>query len=206
MNTSFLTPLIIANIALGILCALLLCASWFDFRSHRIPNWLVFSGALLGIALNTILPEGYGFTSFLPGAIGFWQSLAGLGLGLAILLPLYLLRAMSAGDVKLIAMVGAFLGPNGVIGTVLLTFVMGGVLAILVSLRNGVLQQMFNNTRSMLMNSLFKALRSEMPTIEPAAISVGKMPYAIAIATGTFAYFALARYGYMESFQLFAHY
>ncbi len=78
----------------------------------------MFFGAGLGLLLNSVLPEGYGFVSSLPGALGLWKALAGLGLGLLIMLPLYMLRALGAGDVKLMAMVGAFLGPNATIGAI----------------------------------------------------------------------------------------
>src|SRR4051794_15864624 len=101
-----LTPALVATIVLGLLCALLLNAIWNDVKSHRIPNRLVFIGAGMGLLLNTVLPEGYGFISALPGALGFWRALVGLGLGILILLPLYMMRGMGAGDVKLVAMVG----------------------------------------------------------------------------------------------------
>ena len=196
-------PLTIANIALGILCALLLCASWIDAKSHRIPNWLVLVGSAVGIAINTTFPEGHGFTSYLPGALGFWKAMGGFFLGLVLLLPIYLLRAMGAGDVKLMAMVGAFLGPNAIIGATLLTFVTGGLLALIIAWRNGALQRLLQNMRAMLMNSMFKVMLRQTPAIEPAAVSAGKVPYAIAIATGTVAYFILARGGYLKCLQFF---
>ena len=189
-----LTPSLVANLVFGILCAFLLCASWIDVRSHRIPNWLVLGGAVLGVMLNTILPEGFGFISILPGAIGFWKSLAGLAVGLAILFPMYLLRAMGAGDVKLMAMVGAFLGPTAILGVILMTFIVGGVLSLLIVLRNGTMKRMSDNLQTMLLAGFIKTTLKELPTIEPASVSAGKMPYAIAIASGTFIYFSLAGY------------
>jgi prepilin signal peptidase PulO-like enzyme (type II secretory pathway) len=51
---------------------------------------------------------GLSLNLLLPGAAGFWQALAGFGIGLAALLPMYLMRMLGAGDVKLMAMVGAF--------------------------------------------------------------------------------------------------
>ncbi len=108
------------------LLALLLAATWFDVRSHRIPNKLVFWGALAGVLLHVALPEGRGFISSLPGGLGFLDALAGLGIGLAVFLPVYLLRAMGAGDVKLMAMVGAFLGPEQIWGAMLGVALAGG--------------------------------------------------------------------------------
>ncbi|MDE2389309.1 MAG: prepilin peptidase, partial [Betaproteobacteria bacterium] len=83
-----------------ILSILLMTACWQDFHDYRIKNNLIITGTIFGVALNTFLfPE-----------TGFLDSAAGLGLGLLLLLPLYLLRVMGAGDVKLLAMVGAFVG------------------------------------------------------------------------------------------------
>lgn len=192
---NILTPALIAAIANLILSALLLGAAWSDVKSHRIPNRLAFFGAGLGLLLNSVLPEGFGFVSALPGAVGLWKALEGLVLGLVVFLPMYALRAMGAGDVKLMAMVGAFIGPNALIGTILLTFLIGGVLSLLTALRNGTLRQMFDNLKTMLLSSFFKAAMQQMPTLDAAPVSAGKMPYGVAIAAGTFSYFAMAYSG-----------
>ncbi|MFC5475293.1 A24 family peptidase [Paraherbaspirillum soli] len=198
-----LTPALLADIVLLVLCGLLSAAVWSDIRSHRIPNLLVLSGAALGLALNSVLPEGYGFISALPGALGFWTALAGIGLSVAILLPLYLLRAMGAGDVKLMAMVGAFLGPNAMIGAILLTFILGGVLSLLAALRYGTLGRMLGNVRTMLTSSFFKMTFHQMPTLDGVSASAGKLPYGLAIALGTFAYIALEQAGHMNFLKFF---
>lgn len=201
-----LTPVLVATIVLGLLCALLLVAVWFDVKGHIIPNWLVLTGTGLGLFFNSALPEGYGFISVLPGALGFAKALAGLGLGLVILLPLYMLRAMGAGDVKLMAMVGAFLGPTAMIGTILVTFIVGGVLTLAVVLYRGTAVRLFQNLRTMLLGSFFKATLHEMPTLDPASESAGKLPYGIAIAAGTLIYIFLARSGDMDFLNFFKFY
>src|SRR5471032_315693 len=117
-----------------LLCTLLALAVWNDLRTRRIPNWLVFSGALLGLTLNAALPAGAGLFIAPQGAIGLLWALAGLALGLLLLLPMYMLRALGAGDVKLMAMLGAFVGPLAIAGIVVLTLLAGGVLALLVAL------------------------------------------------------------------------
>ncbi|MGH8807496.1 MAG: A24 family peptidase [Noviherbaspirillum sp.] len=191
-----------ATIALGVLFALLLGAVWFDVRSFRIPNLLVFSGAASGLILNSVLPEGSGFVSALPGAIGFWKALAGLGLGLAILLPMYMLRAMGAGDVKLMAMVGAFLGPRAILGAIFLTLLIGGVLSLLAALRHGTLRRLITNVRDMLMISAMKVSMHEMPTADAPPVSAGRLPYALAIAAGTLALVGLSHAGYAGFFAI----
>jgi prepilin peptidase CpaA len=125
-----MTPQNLALSVLSILAVLLASAAWSDFKHHRIPNSIVFSGVVAGVLLNSLLAPGLGFASkYAPGAGGFAFALGGLGLGLACLLPFYLLRAMGAGDVKLMAMVGAFLGPADLLGAVVFTFLAGGAMA-----------------------------------------------------------------------------
>jgi prepilin peptidase CpaA len=183
-----LTPSLIANTLLIVLCLLLVGAVWTDVRERRIFNRLVFAGAFAGLVFNTVLPEGLGFASALPGALGFWDALAGLATGLGLMLPLYLLRAMGAGDVKLMAMVGAFLGPRATVGVVLATFIVGGVMIVAVVLRKGTLGRLLDNLRTMLLASFFKLMMHEAPTVDAANTSAGKMPYALAIAAGTIIY------------------
>jgi len=198
-----LSPPLIAAIVIGLLCALLLGAVWSDVKSHRIPNWLVLTGSGLGLLLNSVLPQGYGFVSSLTGALGFNKALAGMAMGLVLMLPLYMLKGMGAGDVKLMAMAGAFLGPNAIVGTIITTFIVGGVLAMAVTLYHGSMARLLVNVRNMLWGSFFKAAMNEMPTLDAAPVSAGKLPYGIAIAAGTFIYIALERGGNMNFLKFF---
>ena len=117
-------------LTIGLLLSLLVVAAWHDIRSRRIPNVLVFPGAVAGVLSNTLLPQEM-------GGLGVFDSLAGLGVGLILLLPLYLLRAMGAGDVKLMGMTGAFLGANGVAGAFMHVLLAGGLLALAMAWRQG---------------------------------------------------------------------
>ena len=117
-------------LCLALLAGLLGAALWHDLRTRRIPNRLVLWGTVGGVLLNSMLPAGAGLFQQPFGGLGLLQSLAGAAAGLALLLPMYLLRALGAGDVKLMAMCGAFLGPLAVLEAVLLTLLAGGVLAI----------------------------------------------------------------------------
>jgi prepilin peptidase CpaA len=175
-----------------------MAAVWTDVKSHRIPNWLVFSGAALGLLCNAVLPEGMGFVSILPGALGWWKAMLGLLLGMALTLPIYMLRAMGAGDVKLMAMVGAFLGPKSLAFATLLIFILGGVLSVVTALRYKSLGLMFNNVRNMILGSYVKATLGTTPSMDAAPVSAGKMPYGVAIALGTYLYIALASMGYLD--------
>src|ERR1700686_1387531 len=84
-----------------VLIVLLLAAAVFDVAYRRIPNWLTVTGVLLGVALNAIIG---------PPEAGLLFSLAGLAVGFGVYAALYALRAMGAGDVKLMAAVGALVG------------------------------------------------------------------------------------------------
>ncbi len=99
----------------------MLAATLSDVVSHRIPNMLLVPA--LSIALLTGAVNG--------GAENVLFSLAGLAVGLAMLLPIYAMGAMGAGDVKLLGVAGAFLGPYGALVAGLMTFIAGAVLGIL---------------------------------------------------------------------------
>lgn len=171
---------------LGLLVVVLLCAAWSDFRSNRIPNALVFSGAGMAVLLNAVL----------PGGLGIQSSLTGLGLGLALMLPIYVLKAIGAGDVKLMAMIGAFLGPADVLGALLFSFLVGGMLALVVALRKRVLRKVLTNIKLILFMGAAKISMGSLPTMEDAPESAGKLPFGVAIATGTLAYVAASRLGW----------
>jgi prepilin peptidase CpaA len=110
-------------------------AGWSDFRFRRIPNWLTCSGVLLGFALNT---------SFF-GVVGAVAAVEGLALALVIYVPLYILRGMGAGDVKLMAALAAIAGPTNWLAIFLVTSLLGGVTAlVLVLARKRFAQTLFN--------------------------------------------------------------
>lgn len=183
-----MTPKLMGILALVPMLLLLLIVTQQDIRSYRIPNKLVLTGVVLGVALNGLLPGGWGFNSAIPGGLGWFGALKGLGVGLAVLLPLYWLRAMGAGDVKLMGMVGAFLGPVDVLGVVLATFVAGGVVALLMVLWSRKLTGFLQNIKLMLLGGMVKMSAGRLPVVDEAPLSVGKLPYAVAITLGTFGY------------------
>jgi prepilin peptidase CpaA len=183
-----MTPAEVGLTCVMALALLLAGAAWHDIRHRRIPNAIVFSGAALGILLNTAVPAGLGFLSPLPGGLGFLDAIYGVGLGLAVMLPFYLLRMMGAGDVKLVTMVGAFLGPTGLMGAILGTFVAGGILALAYAVKHHVALRMLKNLRAMLYSSAAKVYAGGMPTSDDMPESVGHLPYGVAVAVGTLGY------------------
>lgn len=184
----------------GLLVALLVAAVWHDVRGRRIPNSIVFPGACAALLLHTLLASGDGFFSANSGALGPLASIEGLALGLAILLPMYMLRAMGAGDVKLLAMVGAFTGPGAIVGIAIATMLAGGLLAIAVSVYTGNLAKMVNNSYHMVLHSVLGSIAGDVTTVPAPNAPSGKLPYAIAIAAGTASYLALAASPHALSF------
>lgn len=188
-----MTPDLIGLLVLAVLTVLLLLAMREDLRSHRIPNKLILVGVVLGLGLNGLLPAGGGFNSMVPGGLGWLAALKGLALGFAVLLPMYLLRAMGAGDVKLMGMVGAFLGPGDLIGALIATFIAGGVMALVVALWSRQLMNMLQNIKLMLFGSLLRMNAGQLPIMNDLPVSVAKLPYAVAITVGTLGYLVWQR-------------
>lgn len=174
----------------GVLMVLLLIAAVIDVRSSRIPNWLVFGGALYGLIYNCISP-------LYARDIGILFALGGLAVGLAALLPAYLFRVMGAGDVKLMAMVGAFLGASATVGAVLATLIAGGVLAIALAAWSGRLIRMLRNVAAMSRGTVLTLGTGVTGLTVHDGPSAGKMPYGLAIAVGSIAYLVLSQLGFV---------
>jgi prepilin peptidase CpaA len=103
-----------------VLIGVLVPSMYTDLRSSRIPNWLTFS--IMGFAL-----VGHAWLGGIQGAL---FSLAGLGAGLGLFLILYVTGSIGAGDVKLMAAVGAMVGPYGALVSGLLAIMVGGLYAL----------------------------------------------------------------------------
>jgi prepilin peptidase CpaA len=94
-----------------------------DLRFHKIYNWTTYPGILLALAVNFC---GNGWDDGIPGHPGLKDSLLGLAACGGLMLASYVFFNVGGGDVKLIAMVGAFLGLEKGLEVVLWTFVLGG--------------------------------------------------------------------------------
>lgn len=153
-----------------LLIGLVCWAAYSDLRRRRIPNALILSGIV-----------GAFFCAwFLPGIAGIATASGGLATGLVLLLPLYLLRGMAAGDVKLMAMVGAFLGPWPTVIAVLLTFLIGGVWGVGVIIAKGTVRRALSNVLFIFApHATFNS-----PTLAVSG-SVGSIPYGAVIAAAT---------------------
>jgi prepilin peptidase CpaA len=153
-----------------ILIAGLSAAVVTDVRSRRIPNWLTVSLATCGLVLSLV---GHAVT---PG-----QAFLGLIAGLALMMPGHVIGATGAGDVKLMAAVGALVGSPLVFWAFLFSAVAGGVLAIIVAAQRGILGVTLLGTRD-----LVTSPAGARPMIESAG-RANRFPYGPAIAAGTIA-------------------
>ena len=144
-----------------------------DIRSRRVPNWLTFTSAAAGVALHALLPGGHG-----P-----WSALTGLATGLAVFFPFFALGGLGAGDVKLMAALGAWLGWQHTVWTAIYGSVAGGVLAVVVGLSQGYLGTAFANLRGMLTTWWLVGLHP-IPEHTLASGRGPRLPYALPIFAG----------------------
>lgn len=172
-----------------VLVLVLVAAAVIDYRTFRIPNWLTVGGTFIGLAFSTI--------HAVRPLDGFLGALGGAGVGLAVLLPLYLLRVMGAGDVKLMAMVGAFLGLSHIVPAILFAFMTGGIAALVFALANKSLVRLAGNIRSIVQGMAFSVIAAQpIGGMAPGA-SIGKLPYGVSISAGTILYLATRQLGYL---------
>lgn len=176
----------------GVLLALLVIASLSDYSSYKIPNWLTFGGMLFGLIYNSIIPF-----STNPHHAFLWAA-GGLLIGLFTMLPLYVMKVMGAGDVKLMAMVGAFLGVNDTLYVILLSFIIGGVAALGFAIINQALTRLLVNIKNIGQIFILTAISGFKPDahIEKEQ-SVGKLPYGICISIGATIYLITRQLGYL---------
>jgi prepilin peptidase CpaA len=177
----------LSTLPLLLLFALLAAAVAHDVRARRIPNAIVFPGALAALALHALLPAGQGLFGTPMGGLGILSSLGGLVLGLAILMPMYALRLMGAGDVKLLAMVGAFVGAGQILAVSIVTLLAGGVLALGWAMWQGSLRQLLENALQMVLHSGLNGLTGGSLGVQPPVAASGRLPYAVAIAVASVA-------------------
>lgn len=172
--------------SLGVILAF---AALWDLRSRRIPNVLTLPGILLGVA----------FLAWETGWAGVWTGFAGALAGAGLLFLPFALGGLGAGDVKLMAVVGAFGGPALAFRAFLGAALAGGLASAVALARAGRLG-------STLRIALWDCLALVAPAVpfvplprrpdgEPEGESRGEseekagagIPYGVAIALGTVA-------------------
>lgn len=162
-----------ASILTVMLVVLLFIAAVYDCYRHKIPNVISLGGWLVAPLLHAAT----------GGVDGLVDSVTGLFLALLLTFPLFALRWMGAGDVKLMTAVGAFVGSKSVLPVLGLIFISGAVFAVLAYLYRGSLRETLQRLVTMLSMSLSMRRPVYIPAKESAAEIL--IPYAVPIATGT---------------------
>lgn len=143
-----------------------------DLIRNRIPNALTAAGAVSGAVLAYIAAGKSGLTDALGGAL----------VGLIIFLPFYLLRGMGAGDVKLMAAAGAFVGTGGAFWAAAWALLAGGALAFVI-----IAWRFFAQQRTWQWASTADASRSVRLARMFSIARKERFPYAVPIGVGVLA-------------------
>ena len=159
---------------LGLLLTLAL-AVCTDLSIRKIPNMLILFGLMVSLLGQVFWIEGAGWLNWL----------AGVALGCAAFMPMYLARGMAAGDVKLMMVVGGFLGYPLIITALVSTYIAGGLIAMIYVVFKGQISLLLQNLRAMLYGFFIKITTGVSVENTVLHNSVGHMPYALAIALGT---------------------
>jgi prepilin peptidase CpaA len=157
-----------------VVIAISVVACVVDVRTRRIPNLLTF-GAALGGLLIQILASG------LQGALA---AAGGWLVGTLLFLPFFLLRGMGGGDVKLLAGIGAWLGPADTVWLAAYSALAGGALGVVVALAHGYLRTALQNVYLMLTYWRSAGIRP-VPNLTLDSSKTPRLAYAIPIFAGT---------------------
>jgi prepilin peptidase CpaA len=167
---SLMPPILVAVIALAVGFA----ACVTDVRSRRIPNVLTFGAAAAAVVVHGLV----------EGVAGLGASVGGWLLGAALFLPFFLLGGMGAGDVKLLAALGAWLGPRDTLWVAIYASMAGGVMAVAVALGSGYLGTALRNVRNLVTYWALVGPRP-VPGITLEESKAPRLAYALPIFAGT---------------------
>jgi prepilin peptidase CpaA len=169
-----LTSQTIHSVAMWTTTAVVLVATITDLRSRRIPNWLVLPFLCSGVAVSGIA----------HGRSGLGQSLLGVLTATLVMGIFCYLGGMGMGDLKLCAAVGAWVGPMQLVVALVITGVVGGVMALGWAVAGGCLSQTLRGITTLVAAFAKKGLKPH-ETLVLANPLTRRMPYAPAIAIGT---------------------
>jgi prepilin peptidase CpaA len=175
--------LLLSNWHVKFVCLVLIVAAYIDGKELRVPNWITFPMVFSGLIFN----------AYMTGWSGLGLGLVGMCVGLLCLLPLYAVGGMGAGDVKLMAGIGAWLGWRITMYSFVATVVVGAVMAVVMVWYKKSFVKHYGN---------FLTIVSEWLTIrDPRELSriaaerkptMFLLPYGIPICIGSIGYFFFA--------------
>ena len=102
------------------LLIILIAAVYTDYRQNKIPNWIIVFGLISGC-----------FISYISGGVGMLlEGLLGMVLPIVVLYPVFVIGGMGAGDLKLFAVVGSYLGIKGITISFVSAFIVGATISL----------------------------------------------------------------------------
>lgn len=121
-----------------------LYASWIDYAQRKVPNWL---NALLALTGLTVQGLYFGWSG--PSGGVAW-GLLGLLVGFSLLIVPWLMHGMGAGDVKLMAAIGCWLGPWLTLLSFCVGALVGGIAAVVMIVSTGRTVHAYTNMQTIL--------------------------------------------------------
>jgi prepilin peptidase CpaA len=154
-------------------------AGALDWRYRRIPNWLTVSGLVIGLVVNSLL----------FGWAGAKAALFGAALGLLVLFPFVLLRALGGGDWKLVGALGALLGPGHLIDVLIAAMIVAGIMAAGLVITKGRTRETIRNIGHLLASlATFQKPGPEVSLDNPNS---AKIPFGVSVAVAAVLYAGL---------------
>ena len=157
----------VAVVAIGVIACIT------DLRTHRIPNVFTFGAAAIGLC----------YQCWSLGVAGILHSVGGWLVGVAIFLPLFLLRGMGGGDVKLMGALGTWLGARDVTWVALYAALAGGLMGVVVALWHRRLRTSVGNVGMLLWYWRSVGVKP-LPELTLEASRGPRLAYAIPILAG----------------------
>lgn len=173
-------------------CAILipgvLVASWIDYSQRRVPNWLNLALIILGFTVQAWFFGGAGVTT----------ATLGLLTGFGVLIVPWMMNGMGAGDVKLMAAIGVWLGPMLTLYSFALGAVIGGATAVVMILSTGRLRMACVNLGVILTKcSNPQAVFSDFGSAKSFGKTSQLLPYGVPLTAGTLIILGAKMFGWM---------
>ena len=172
--------LIVNNWHVKLVSLILIVAAWIDGKELRVPNWITYPMVLSGLA----------YCTWIDGLSGLGWAVLGMIVGLLTLLPLYSVGGMGAGDVKLMAGIGAWLGVKTTLWAFAATTVVGAIMTVIMVVWRGALYKHY--AQLMMILDEWREVKNPRRLAELAAERKPQMfllPYGIPICIGSIGYF-----------------
>ena len=169
------------NWPIKLVSAILILAAWIDGKELKVPNWITFPMVLAGLVYSAAVGAGLS------------AGLLGMCCGLLCLLPLYAVGGMGAGDVKLMAGIGAWVGWEITFYSFCVSVIVGAVMAVIMVAWSGAWKKHYE--QFLLILSEWTVIRNPYELSKIAAERKPTMfllPYGIPICIGTIGYFMYA--------------